>query len=97
MKDIGELQESCRMRVEEDIAAKNKSRKSKWTESIAIGSEEFIEATQKKLGIKAKGRKIVESDKSYELREPPVPYGADFIPKNGLLRLNNTYFWYDIV
>jgi hypothetical protein len=96
MKDIGELQKSCRMRVEEDIAAKNKSRESKWTESIAIGSEEFIEATQKKLGIKAKGRKIVESDKSYELREPSVPYGADFIPKNGLLNLNNTYFWDDI-
>ena len=66
MKDIGELQESCRKRVE-------------------------------RLGIKAKGRKIVGSKKSYELREPAVSYGGNFTPENGLLRLQNTYFWDDII
>ena len=38
MKDIGELQKSCRKRVEEDLATRNQSRDSKWTESIAVGS-----------------------------------------------------------
>ena len=56
-----------------------------------------IEATIKRLGIKAKGRKIVGSNKSYELREPAFPYGGDFTPKNGLLRPQNTYYWDDIV
>jgi hypothetical protein len=97
MKDIGELQEFCRKRVEEDLATRNQSRDSKWTESIAVGSKAFIEATIKKLGIKAKGRKIVGSEKSYELREPGVPYGGNFTPENGLLRLQNTYFWDDII
>jgi len=46
MKDIGELQESCRKRVE-------------------------------RRGIKAKGRKVVGSKKSYELREPAVSYGGN--------------------
>ena len=46
-----------------------------------------IEATLKRLGIKAKGRKIVGSKKSYELREPVVPYGGNFTPENSLLRL----------
>jgi len=97
MRDIEKLQESCRKRVEEDLAKRNQSRDSKWTESIAVGSKAFIEATKKRLGIKAKGRKIVGSKKSYELREPAVSYGGNFTPENGLLRLQNTYFWDDIV
>ncbi len=97
MKDIGELQESCRKRVEENLATRDQSRDSKWTESIAVGSKVFIEATIKRLGIKAKGRKIVGSNKSYELREPAVPYGGNFSPENGRLRLQNTYYWDDIV
>ena len=68
---------------------------SKWTESIAVGSKVFIEAAQKRLGIKAKGRKIVGSKKSYELRESAIPYGDNFASENGLLRLQNMYFWHD--
>lgn len=30
---------------------------------------------------------------SYEVREPAAAYGHDFGPKNGALRLENTYFW----
>ncbi|MCJ7538523.1 MAG: hypothetical protein MUO88_02550, partial [Desulfobacterales bacterium] len=91
MKDIGELQESCRKRVEEDLATRNQSRDSKWTESIAVGSERFIEATKSILGIKAKGRKIIGSEKSYELREPAASYGGNFTPENGLLTYISRY------
>ena len=63
MKDIGELQESCRKRVEQNMATENQSRDNKWTESIAVGRKAFIEAVIKRLGIKAKGRKIVSSKK----------------------------------
>jgi hypothetical protein len=38
MKDIGELQESCRKRVEKDLGTRSQSRDSRWTESIAVGS-----------------------------------------------------------
>jgi REP element-mobilizing transposase RayT len=97
MKDMGELQESCRKRVGEDLAARNQSRESKWTESIAVGSREFIESTIKKLGIKAKGRKMSGGEKSYELRESSIPYGSNLTPENSLLRLQNTYNWDNIV
>ena len=97
MKDIGELQESCRKIVEQDLSTRNQSRDNKWTETIAVGSKVFIETTIKKLGIKAKGRKIVGSNKSYELPEPGVPYGGNLAPGNALLRLQNTYFWNDII
>ena len=97
MKDLSELQESCRKSVEQSLASKDKSREIKWSESIAVGSKSFIEATIKRLGIKARGRKVIGGNKSYELREPAVPYGANFTPENGLLRLQNTYFWDDII
>ena len=57
-----------------------------WTKSITFGSKQFIEVTLKRLGVKAKERKIVGGKQSYELREPALPYRAKFTPGNGLLR-----------
>ena len=95
MKDIEELHASCRRRVEEAITGMDRNRESKWTESIAVGSERFIEATKRLLGIKAKGRKIIGGEKSFELREPAVSYGGNFTLENGNLSLQNAYFWED--
>jgi putative transposase len=95
MRDLDDLQKSCKNRIDETLDSEKQSRESKWTESVAVGSKPFIEATIKKLGIKAKGRKVVRNSKSYELREPAVPYGGDFTYENGLLRFKNTYFWDD--
>jgi putative transposase len=83
MKDLSELQELCRKSVEQSLASKDKSREIKWSESIAVGSKSFIEATIKRLGIKARGRKVIGGNKSYELREPSVPYGANFCSLRG--------------
>jgi len=96
MKDMGELQQSCRERVEEDLAKRDRSRDSKWTESIAVENKAFIAAILRRLGIKAKGRKIVGNQERYELREPAVPYEANFTSKNSLLSSRNTYFWADM-
>ena len=95
MKDFEDLQSSCKQRVDELITGMNQTRDGKWTESIAVGSEGFIEATKSILGIKAKGRKIIGGEKSFELREAAASYGINFAPKNGLLSLKNSYFWAD--
>ena len=51
-----------------------------WAESIDVGSREFIEETQVKQGISAKGRRIDEKpDGLCVLRETSVPYNADFL------------------
>jgi hypothetical protein len=63
------------------------------TESIAVGSKRFVEATKDRLGIKAKERRVLGEDGSYDLREPAAAYGRDFGPKNGSLRLESTYSW----
>ena len=48
---------------------------------------------KEKLGAKALWREIVESNGSYELREPIVSYEADLGPKNDDLSQKNTFFW----
>ena len=65
------------------------------TDLTGVGSKEFVEATKERLGIRAKGRKVFRNNGAYELREPAAPYKGDFDPENGVLRLENTYFWND--
>ena len=46
-----------------------------------------------KLGVKALGRKALQNNEDYELREAQSPYKHSFDPENSLLRLKNDYFW----
>ena len=66
---------------------------SKWTQSIAVGTLEFVEYTKQKLGIRARGRKVVEAGDAYQLREPQVSYLSNFDVKNDDIDTENTYFW----
>ena len=72
-------------------------RESRWTESVAIGSQKFVETTKEKLGIKAKGRQVVGTNGTYELREPGAPYSSNFDGENGPLSVENTYSWDNIL
>jgi len=65
----------------------------KWTQSVAVGTQEFVENIKQKLGFKAKGRKVVETEKVYQLREPQVSYPANFGLENDDIGAENTYFW----
>jgi hypothetical protein len=91
-----ELKESYRGWVEESLAVQDRGRQPRWTESIAVGSEGFVEHTKAALGIKAIGRELIEvigEEGVYELREPETPYSLNFSDENGDLRPPNTYFW----
>ena len=70
-------------------------REGKWTESIAVGSEPFVVATQAKLGIKGPGR-VSGTDGHYELRESSSSYMTILGHENDGLRLQNGYFWNDL-
>jgi len=64
-----------------------------WTESVAIGSEDFISETKRTLASNAIGRDVHERDGVVELREPYVSYSAHFNPKKHVLSPKNTYPW----
>ena len=68
-------------------------RDAKWTESIAVGDKEFVMETKAKLGAKAMGRKAIENNEGYELRESQSPYSHVFAPGKCSLRLKNDHFW----
>ena len=48
--------------------------------------------TKEKLGIRAKGRKVVETGDNFELRESPAPYKGISGYENAAIRLQNEYF-----
>ena len=68
-------------------------RDAKWTESIAVGNKKFVMETKAKLGAKAIGRRELQKDEGYELKEPQSPYNRVFDPEKYTLRLKNDYIW----
>jgi putative transposase len=69
--EIADNEQLCRFHkklVEEILKSRINRRDTKWTESIAIGSRQYVQETRTKLGIKAKRRSIEENNEAYELR-----------------------------
>ena len=79
--------------VEETIRSKDCDRRSEWTQSIAVGSRDFVAKTKEKLGVRAKGRKVLEDNEVCQLREQRTPYISNFAAKNSDIDCKNTYFW----
>ena len=72
-------------------------RDGKWTESVAAGSRAFVTETKERLGIRAKGRKMVGTGDNCESRESPAPYKGISGHENEVIRLQNEYFWENAV
>lgn len=68
-------------------------KESAWSESIAVGSKGFVEDMRVKLGFKAIGRKVVENEDYYTLKEPETPYNALLKPQKVSLSTKNTRLW----
>lgn len=88
-----ELRRHHRWWIEESLRSGNHDRESKWTESIAVGSRPFLEQTEERLGVRARGRSITSRDGAYELRESEVPYITDYTAENSDVSPENTYYW----
>ena len=74
--------------VESAIQTENSDKETKWTQSIAVGSKTYIEKMKKTLGYRAKGRKIIKAEDTFELREAVAAFdNADNLDSV------NTYLW----
>ncbi len=91
----GELREFHRELVNESLANGNGNncRQSFWSESVAVGSRDFVETIKEKLGIRGKGRKIRENDEGFQLREKSETYIANSGRENGDIGQENTLFY----
>ena len=74
--------------VESSIKTDNRDKENKWTQSIAVGSKTFIEKMKKGLEYRARGRKIIGDDDTFELREGITPFGNADNPDS-----ENAYIW----
>jgi putative transposase len=88
-----DLRDAHRHWVEAHLADGAGVRDSRWSRSIAVGSAQFVVKTKSELGIRAKGRKVVDDGKAYQLREPEVVYQDGFDPESGDIGAGNTYLW----
>ena len=79
--------------VNDSLVNGNNYRQAQWTESIAVGSKSFLEGIKDKLGVLAKGRRILENDGALQLGEEKGTYNAVFDAKKDDIGPLNAYFW----
>lgn len=61
--------------VEDALARGVQARQGKWTESVAVGGETFVENVKAKLGLRARGRRISGAGNNFTLRETQEDFG----------------------
>ena len=88
LENYDELKEARCKWVESAMQTDNRDKENKWTQSLAVGSKAFIEEMKDALGFRAKGRKVLCADGTFELRETITPYGKD-----NDLDPGNTFLW----
>jgi putative transposase len=85
--------EAYRGWIDESVKKVRHFRDGKWTESVAVGSRAFVTETKERLGVRAKGRKLVGTGECCELKESPAPYKGISGHENEAIRLQNEYYW----
>jgi len=92
-REVADFQQAHREWVDTALGRNVAARDDRWSESIAVGSESFVDQVKIELGIQARHRRVAAEDEAYTLRESPQPYGDHFDSENEALRQNNTVSW----
>lgn len=90
---VDEFQQEHRRWVEEALMREAHRRDERWSESVAVGSEAFVEEIKRELGIAVRHREVDGADGMWVLREARGAYRGDFGGKIGALRQENTVPW----
>jgi putative transposase len=90
---VAEFQLGHHQSVEAALRDGATARDDRWSDSIAVGSEAFVEQVKAELGSAVGRRRSVADTKTYTLREQASSYKYLFDDKNGVLSQNNTHLW----
>ncbi len=90
--NVGQLQRACREWVDEGLRSTQQRRDGTWSESLAVGRPEFVEAVKIGLGVRGAFREVVETSGTYVLKEPAAAYGAISGRQMACLTGDNTVF-----
>ena len=91
------FQQLHRQWIDEALQHDRLRREPCWSESIAVGSEAFVEKTKEQLRSRAYSRECQPVGDKYQLKEPAVNYQVHFAPEKGQLRPENQCYWEDSV
>jgi putative transposase len=86
IRNLEDLREARAEWVAKECRAQRLNRDPIWTESVGVGSKEFVEGILEKLGPKAKGREVQDEAGKFALREEGKAYLRVFGIKNEDLR-----------
>ena len=87
INNLTQLQSEHRLWVEAELKKDSAARKQLWSESLAVGSQAYVQGVKEALGVSAKARQIEAQEGLYRVREPRASYTCDFNTKNS--RLSN--------
>jgi putative transposase len=60
--------------IDSSLQVKKMGKEDKWAQSVAVGSRAFVENIKESLGFKVRGRKVIETYETSELRETQAAY-----------------------
>ena len=92
---MAQLQKAHREWVDDALRAGIAARDERWSQSLAVGSQAYLDKIKAALGARATHRQIEEAGGIHALREPAASYTRQFEGKNSPSRLNNTHYWSD--
>jgi len=75
----------CRW-VQASLDGGNNEREPQWSESVAVGQREFLEAIRRELYLRSPGRRVIYENDVYQLRERRTSYANVFAPEKRLAR-----------
>ena len=78
--DRSEIQKARRTWVEETVRRNSLTRDSCWSESLAVGDEEFLVGVKARLGFKGRQRAVKKGEQGFVLRENETSY-SPFCPE----------------
>lgn len=88
--DVGEFPQAHRGWIEHALRVGQAQHDDRWSESVAVGSLDFVEKVKSDLGMKAAHREFEAMGEAYALRKSSDAYGRNFGGETGLLRPENT-------
>ena len=93
IREIDRLRETYRNWVDSTIMQGDIKRQPQWTESIAVGNKVYVEKVKDQMWYKAVGRRVIETEDSFVLKEMQHPYQSVADKATDLQPEDNTFCW----
>ena len=93
LQDMEQFRQAREEWISTIMASDLNKRDAAWSNSLAVGRQEYVDQIKHALDVRARTREIAELDDRYVIRESSIAYADCFALEMGLLSEKNTCFW----